>query len=64
MKILIVGGGGREHAVAWKLRKENNRKVIQNLYQSGYNIKEIAQLTKNSIFTILRYLKLNKSVKI
>ena len=47
-----------------KLRKENNRKVIQNLYQSGYNIKQIAQLTKNSVFTILRYLKLNKSVKI
>ncbi len=45
-----------------KLRKENNRKVIQNLYQSGYNIKEIAQLTRNSIFTIIKYLKMKKTV--
>ena len=44
--------------------KENNKKGVQNLYQSGYNIKEISKLTKNSVFTILRYLKLNKSVKI
>ena len=28
MKILIVGGGGREHAIAWKLSKEDNVKKI------------------------------------
>lgn len=45
-----------------KLRKEHNQKVIQNLYQSGYNIKEISELTKNSIFKIIRCLKLKKSI--
>ena len=27
MKILIVGGGGREHAIAWKLSKEVMLKI-------------------------------------
>ena len=24
MKILVVGGGGREHAIIWKLRQNND----------------------------------------
>lgn len=28
MKILIVGGGGREHALAWRLRKSPNVKAL------------------------------------
>ena len=24
MKILVVGGGGREHAICWKLSQEKN----------------------------------------
>ena len=30
MKILIVGSGGREHAIAWKLSK-NSKSVDLNL---------------------------------
>lgn len=29
MKILVVGGGGREHALTWKLRRDNN---IEQVY--------------------------------
>ena len=28
MKILIIGSGGREHAIAWKLSNESNVKEI------------------------------------
>ena len=29
MKILVVGGGGREHAIAWKLRQSHH---VEELY--------------------------------
>ncbi|SCI33154.1 MULTISPECIES: phosphoribosylamine--glycine ligase [unclassified Romboutsia] len=28
MKVLVIGGGGREHAICWKLSKEENVEVI------------------------------------
>ena len=42
MKILIVGGGGREHAIAWKLSKENN---VEKIYCAPGNagIAKVAQ---------------------
>ena len=29
MKVLVVGGGGREHAICWKLSNESN---IEKIY--------------------------------
>ena len=42
MKVLIIGGGGREHAIAWKL---NNEKDIDKIYCAPGNagISEIAE---------------------
>ena len=34
MKILVVGGGGREHAVAWKLAQSDR---IQKIYVAPGN---------------------------
>ena len=45
-----------------KLMKNNNKTVIQNLYKEGYKVREISQLTNHSIFTILKCLKLKKSI--
>ena len=28
MKVLVIGGGGREHAICWKLSKEENVETI------------------------------------
>src|SRR5687768_11325736 len=28
MKVLVIGGGGREHALAWKLSREQDAQVI------------------------------------
>lgn len=42
MKILVVGGGGREHAVCWKLSKEKN---VEKIYCAPGNagIAEVAE---------------------
>lgn len=42
--------------------KNNNKKVIQNLYKEGYKVREISRLTNHSIFTILKCLRLRKSI--
>ena len=41
--------------------RENNRKVITNLYKEGYNLREISLLTNNSIFKVLKYLNMKKA---
>ena len=42
MKILVVGGGGREHAICWKLSKEKN---VEKIYCAPGNtgISEVAE---------------------
>ena len=49
MKILIVGGGGREHAIAWKLSKENN---VEKIYCAPGNagIAKVGQCVNIRIF--------------
>ena len=42
MKILIIGSGGREHAIAWKLSQ--NPKV-ENIYTAATNCSIRTQLT-------------------
>ena len=48
MKILIVGGGGREHAIAWKLSKENNvtKRVI---VYDGMTMSELTEKLNRSL---------------
>ena len=42
MKVLLVGGGGREHALAWKIRKSNK---VEKLFCAPGNagIAELAE---------------------
>ncbi len=62
MKVLIVGGGGREHAIAWKLSKEKN---IEKIYCAPGNvgISEVAQcidINDSDIDKLLVFAKENK----
>lgn len=62
MKVLIVGGGGREHAIAWKLSKEKN---IEKIYCAPGNvgISEVAQcidINDSDIDKLLAFAKENK----
>ena len=61
MKILIVGGGGREHAIAWKLSKEDN---VEKIYCAPGNagIEEIAQclnINDGDIENLVKFAKEN-----
>ena len=61
MKILIVGGGGREHAIAWKLSKEDN---VKKIYCAPGNagISKVAQclnINDNDIENLVKFAKEN-----
>ena len=62
MKILIIGGGGREHAIAWKLSKE---KGIEKIYCAPGNagISDLAQcidINGDNINELLVFAKENR----
>ena len=62
MKILVVGGGGREHAICWKLSKEAN---VDKIYCSPGNagISNVAQcidIQDSDIENLLNFAKENK----
>lgn len=62
MKILIIGGGGREHAIAWKLSNENSVKTIY-CAPGNAGIGEIAQcidINDSNIEELLKFAKDNK----
>lgn len=62
MKILVVGGGGREHAIAWKLSNENN---VEKIYCAPGNagIAEVAEclnINDSDIDRLVKFAKENK----
>lgn len=62
MKILVVGGGGREHAICWKLSKENN---VEKIFCAPGNagIKEVAECVNigdSEIDKLVEFAKENK----
>lgn len=62
MKILIIGGGGREHAIAWKLSNENNVKTIY-CAPGNAGISEVAQcidINDSNIEELLNFAKDNQ----
>ena len=64
MKILVVGGGGREHAICWKLSKEAN---VDKIYCAPGNagISNVAQcidIQDSDIENLLKFAKENKIV--
>ncbi|MFH1379723.1 MAG: phosphoribosylamine--glycine ligase [bacterium] len=48
MKILVIGSGGREHAIVWKLKKS---KLVSNIYclPGNAGISQIAQTVQGSV---------------
>ncbi|KPI57208.1 phosphoribosylamine--glycine ligase [Clostridioides difficile] len=62
MKILVVGGGGREHAICWKLSKEKN---VEKIYcapgNAGIaNVAECLNIGDTNIEELLKFAKENK----
>ncbi|HEK4937295.1 TPA: phosphoribosylamine--glycine ligase [Clostridioides difficile] len=62
MKILVVGGGGREHAICWKLSKEKN---VEKIYcapgNAGIaNVAECVNIGDTNIEKLLKFAKENE----
>ena len=62
MKILVVGGGGREHAICWKLSKEAN---VDKIYcapgKAGIsNVAQCIDIQDSDIENLLKFAKENK----
>ena len=62
MKILVVGGGGREHAICWKLNKESN---VEKIYcapgNAGIsNVAECIDIGDSDIENLLKFAKENQ----
>ena len=62
MKILVVGGGGREHAICWKLSNESN---VEKIYCAPGNagissIAECINIGDSDIESLLKFAKENK----
>lgn len=62
MKILVVGGGGREHAICWKLSNESN---VEKIYCAPGNagissIAECVNIGDSDIESLLRFAKENE----
>ncbi|UWD48946.1 phosphoribosylamine--glycine ligase [Clostridioides difficile] len=62
MKILVVGGGGREHAICWKLSNEKN---IEKVYcapgNAGIaNVAECVNIGDTDVEGLLKFAKENK----
>ena len=62
MKILVVGGGGREHAICWKLSNESN---VEKIYcapgNAGIsNVAECVNIGDSDIENLLKFAKENK----
>ena len=62
MKILVVGGGGREHAICWKLNNESN---VEKIYcapgNAGIsNVAECIDIGDSDIENLLKFAKENK----
>ena len=62
MKILVVGGGGREHAICWKLSNESNIKEIYCAPGNAgiSNIAKCIDIGDSDIEALLKFAKENK----
>ncbi|HDD64937.1 MAG TPA: phosphoribosylamine--glycine ligase [Firmicutes bacterium] len=61
MKILIVGGGGREHTIGWKLHKEGNTRIYACPGNGGLEeIGECHKIKDTDIDAILEFAKNEK----